>query len=100
MTDFLKSEASLKNLYVTVSHLRGCISLIDRRMRTQLSAADEDGRGNNTGRVIESILGTWMSQNLSRDSDSLMLGLGSQRLRIARIKVLLLQVSKHYALLF
>ena len=40
-------------------------------MRTQLSAADEDGRGNNTGRVIESILGTWMSQNLSRDSDSL-----------------------------
>ena len=40
-------------------------------MRTQLSAADEDGRGNNAGRVIESILGTWMSQNLSRDSDSL-----------------------------
>jgi len=40
-------------------------------MQTQLSAAEEDGRGSNAGRVIESILGTWMSQNLSRDSDSL-----------------------------
>jgi len=35
------------------------------------SGTDAGRLGNNKRRVCESILGTWMSQNLSRGSDSL-----------------------------